>query len=86
MSDVIRAIKGSWLPFPGAAKDVRVPGVPDSYSFYQSQVESEQRQARQQMSRSQRATRSLSMPRPSPPRPGQYSTAINGVVLTLPLR
>lgn len=80
MSDIIRAVKGSWTPQPGRSLDPRVFSAPDHYRFTQNQIESEQRQAQRNVSRTVRAGRQP--PPQSPPIRTPYGI---GVVPVIPL-
>ena len=86
MSDVIRAVKASWLPMPGRAADVRVSVPPDVYRFAQHQVEAQQREAQRSMARATRVASINSVPRAAPKPALSPSVAIDSVVLTFPLR
>jgi len=80
MSDIIRAVKGSWTPPPGRSLDPRVYSAPDHYRFTQNQIESEQRQAERNVSRTVRAGRQ------QPPRSAPVRTPFGfGPVPTIPL-
>lgn len=57
MTDIIRAVRGSWTPPPGRSLDPRVPIAPDHYRFAQNQIESEQRQAQRAVNRTVRSGR-----------------------------
>jgi len=85
MSDVIRAVRGSWLPMPGRSLDPRVHIPPDVYRFTQNQIESQQRQTQSQVNRTIRAGRLNSQPR-AESRPRPININFPSVIFNLPIR
>lgn len=84
MSELIRGLCGGWTAPPGRAVDIRIPKTPDTYSFLQNQIESEQRQGQNNMNRTIRTTNANAARPSSPPRP-QYPL-FPTTIITLPVR
>lgn len=85
MSDIIRSCRHSWMPPPGRAVDVRVSRTPDTYSFLQNQIESEQRVNQNNVNRTLRGSNINAAPR-ARSTPRQSYPLFPTTIITLPIR
>lgn len=86
MSDVIRAVRGGWTPPPRANSfDVRADLPRDTYSFLQNQIESQQRQAQNNVNRTIRSGNLNAAPRAETASPIRMPVMLPTTIITLPV-
>lgn len=85
MSDIIRTVKGSWLPIPNqTSNDATIPPNADTYRLAQIAIEAAARLQQSQMNRAIRAGRQGGVPS-STNRPVPFPST-NNFVVNLPVR
>lgn len=85
MSNVIRAVKSSWLPMPTDSLDVRPKMPRDTYRLSQIAIEAAQRMQQRQLDRTVRAGNINSTPAAQAVQPIRLASPSN-FIINLPVR